>query len=296
MSFIARGIIPAMVTPLTPGEKIDLQGLRRIINFLLDGGVHGIFVIGSTGEFYALSIEEKRILIEATIESVGKKVPVYVGAGAITTRDCISLVHIAESCGADAVSILTPMFISPSQSNLVEHFSIVASETKLPVILYNNAPRTGVNITADTVEKLSKIPNIVGIKDSSGDFTLTGEYIRLTRYREDFSVLQGRDTQILAGLTYGAKGAIAACANVAPGICSDIYNKFQAGDYTGALEAQFAIAPLRIAFNLGTFPAVIKDALNLMGINVGNCIKPVNPLTDEEREKLKNILKGMSLI
>jgi 4-hydroxy-tetrahydrodipicolinate synthase len=296
MNFIPRGIIPAMVTPLTPEEKIDLRGLRRIIDFLLDGGVHGIFIIGSTGEFYSLPIEDKRILIEATIESVGKKVPVYVGAGAITTRDCISLVHLAESCGADAVSVLTPMFISPSQDDLIKHFSAIARETKLPVILYNNAPRTGVNITADAVEKLSKVSNIVGIKDSSGDFTLTGEYIRLTRYREDFSVLQGRDTQILAGLTYGAKGAIAACANVAPKICSDIYNKFLAGDYTGALEAQFAIAPLRIAFNLGTFPAVIKDALNLMGLDVGNCARPVNPLTDEERKKLKNILEGMNLI
>jgi 4-hydroxy-tetrahydrodipicolinate synthase len=296
MSFIPKGIIPAMVTPLTPDEKIDLVALRQIIKYLLDGGVHGIFIIGSTGEFYALPMEEKRTLVEATIMEVGKKVPVYVGASSITTRECVSLTQMAESCGADAVSVLTPMFISPSQKDLVDHFSTIASETKLPVVLYNNLPRTGVNITADTVEKLSKVPNIVGVKDSSGDFTLTAEYIRLTRYRKDFSVLQGRDTQILAGLLYGAKGAIAACANVAPALCCEIYNKYQAGDYAGALEAQFALAPLRIAFNLGTFPAVIKDALNLVGINTGSCVKPVNPLTPEEQGQLKNILKGMKLI
>ncbi|MDR1301617.1 MAG: 4-hydroxy-tetrahydrodipicolinate synthase [Treponema sp.] len=296
MSFIPKGIIPAMVTPLTNDERIDLAALRRVIKYLLDGGVHGIFVIGSTGEFYAIPAEEKRTLLEATVAEVGKKVPVYVGASAITTRECISLAQMAESCGADAVSVLTPMFISPSQKDLAEHYRAIAAETKLLVILYNNPLRTGVNITADTVEKLAQVPNIIGIKDSSGDFTLTAEYIRLTRSREDFSVLQGRDTQILAGLMYGAKGAIASCANVAPALCCEIYNKYLVGDYKGALEAQFALAPLRMAFNLGTFPAVIKDALNLIGINVGSCVKPVKPLMVEEKEKLKSILRGMRLM
>jgi 4-hydroxy-tetrahydrodipicolinate synthase len=296
MNFVAKGIIPAVVTPFTDEEKPDIPGLRKFLGFLINAGVHGIFIIGSTGEFYALSMDDKRKLIEETINEAGKKTPVYVGTGGITTRECIELAHLAESCGADAISVLTPMFVSPSQNDLVEHYKSIASETSLPVILYNNAPRTGVNITTHTVERLSKINNIIGIKDSSGDFTLTTEYIRLTRYRDDFSVLQGRDTQIFAGLMCGAKGAIAACANVAPKICCDIYNNFLKGDYKGALEAQFALAPLRIAFNLGTFPAVIKDALNLLGINIGRCVRPVNPLTEEEQKKLKVILTEMKLI
>jgi 4-hydroxy-tetrahydrodipicolinate synthase len=296
MNFIAKGIIPAMITPLTEDEEINVPGLRQMIEFLIKNGVHGIFIIGSTGEFYALSEDNRRKLIEATMEEVAHKVPVYVGTGGLTTRDCVKWTHIAEEYKVDAVSVLTPMFVSPSQDDLIEHFRNIAAETSLPVILYNNVPRTGVTISADTVEKLSHVSNIVGIKDSSGDFTLTAEYLRLTRHRKDFSVLQGRDTQILAGLIYGATGAIAACANVAPRICCDIYNKFLAGDYEGSLEAQFALAPLRIAFNLGTFPAVIKDALNLLGLNIGGCAKPVHNLTPEEKNKLKIILQDMKLI
>ncbi|QQO10736.1 4-hydroxy-tetrahydrodipicolinate synthase [Breznakiella homolactica] len=296
MSFIPRGIIPAVVTPMTPDEQVDHAALRRIIRFLLEGGVHGIFVIGTTGEFYAMTQDEKRALIETTVDETAGKVPVYAGTGAITTKECIALTKMAESCGVDAVSILTPMFISPSQDDLYEHYRIIASETELPIILYNNVPRTGVTISAGTVEKLSRIPNIVGIKDSSGDFTLTAEYIRLTRYRKEFAVLQGRDTQILAGLQYGATGAIAACANVAPRLCCEIYDRFQAGDYAGSLEAQFALAPLRLAFNIGTFPAVIKEALNMLGLNIGGCVKPIRDLLPNEKAELQSIMKEMKLI
>lgn len=296
MSFTPHGIIPALVTPLREDETVDHQALRKLIRFLLAGGVHGIFVIGTTGEFYALSIEEKRALVETTMDEVAGKVPVYVGTGAITTKDCVALTRMAEDCGVDAVSVLTPMFISPSQDDLYEHYRVIASETKLPVILYNNVPKTGVTIAVSTVDRLLSIPNVVGIKDSSGDFTLTAEYLRVSRKRPDFSVLQGRDTQILAGLLYGAKGGIAACANVAPRLCVDIYEKFKSGDYAGALEAQFAIAPLRLAFNLGTFPMVIKEGLELLGVEAGSSAKPVRRLKENERRELEKILQGMGLL
>jgi 4-hydroxy-tetrahydrodipicolinate synthase len=139
------------------------------------------------------------------------------------------------------------------------------------------------------------VPNIVGIKDSSGDFTLTGEYIRLTRGK-DFHVLLGRDTLIHAGLCYGARGSIAACANVAPRLVADIYDLYVAGDVQGSLEAQFKLAPLRIAFNLGTFPAVIKESLDLLGIDAGACMAPVGSMREEERRQLKKILADMGLL
>ena len=180
----------------------------------------------------------------------------------------------------DAVSVLTPMFISPSQKELIEHYTAIAASTRLPVLLYNNPPKTGVNLAATTVAKLADVPNIVGIKDSSGDFTLTGEYIRLTRGK-NFHVLLGRDTLIHAGLCYGGTGSIAACANVAPRLVADIYDKYVAGDINGSLEAQFKLAPLRIAFNLGTFPAVIKESLELLGIDAGAVHGPGGP--DERR-------------
>ena len=194
------------------------------------------------------------------------------------------------------MSVLTPMFITPTQDQLIKHYQSIAANTSLPVLLYNNPPKTGVNLTAATVAKLAEIPNIVSIKDSSGDLTLTAEYIRLTRDRKDFSVLVGRDTLIYGALCYGAAGSIASCANVAPRLCADIYEKFVAGDLAGALEAQFTLAPLRIAFTIGTFPAVIKESLTLLGIEAGPCMDPVGPMTHEEREKLRQVLIGMGLL
>jgi 4-hydroxy-tetrahydrodipicolinate synthase len=295
MAFKPFGIIPAMVTPLTPEGKINEAALRKFTDYLIEGGSHGLFVVGTTGEFYGLSPEEKRELFRITVDQVKGRVPVYAGTGAITTREAVQLTRLAEEAGADAVSVLTPMFISPSQKELIRHYTAIAESTRLPVLLYNNPPKTGVNLAAATVAKLAEVPNIVGIKDSSGDFTLTGEYLRLTRGKE-FHVLLGRDTLIYAGLCYGATGSIAACANVAPRLVADIYDKYVAGDLKGALEAQYTLAPLRIAFTLGSFPAVIKESLELLGIDAGTCMEPVGPMSAEEKEQLKKILREMGLL
>lgn len=295
MAFTPQGIIPAMVTPLTKDGKVNEKGLRRFADYLIQGGSHGLFVVGTTGEFYGLSPEEKKALFEITVDQTRGRVPVYAGTGAITTREAIQLTRLAEEARVDAVSVLTPMFINPSQQELIEHYTAIASSTSLPVLLYNNPPKTGVNLAATAVAQLAEVPNIVGIKDSSGDFTLTGEYIRLTRGK-DFHVLLGRDTLIHAGLCYGAQGSIAACANVAPRLVADIYDKYVAGDVRGSLEAQFKLAPLRIAFNLGTFPAVIKESLELLGIDAGACMAPVGPMRPEERRQLKKILADMGLL
>ena len=295
MNFQPKGIIPALITPMTKEGKLNEKVLRKLLNFVMDNGVHTAFVAGTTGEFYALTHEEKRELMEITVDEVKGRVPVYAGTGAITTKECIELTKIAEECKVDAVSVLTPMFISLSQKEIYDHYKAIAESTSLPVLLYNNQPKTGVTITATTAVKLADIDNIVGIKDSTGDMTLTGEYIRLTRDK-NFSVLMGRDTMIHAGLCYGATGSIAACANVAPRICADIYDKYIAGDIKGSLEAQYTLAPLRIAFTLGSFPTVIKEALELLGIEAGPCAAPVGPMTVEEKEQLKKILIQMGLL
>ena len=290
------GILPAVVTPLTPEGKFNEKAMRKLINHLIDGGVHGLFITGTTGEFYGFTAEEKREIFEVTLDETKARVPVYAGTNGITTRESIILTQLAEDCGIDAVSILTPMFITPSQEQLIEHYKTIAASTSLPVLLYNNPAKTGVNLAAPTVAKLAEVSNIVSIKDSSGDLTLTAEYIRLTRGCDDFNVLMGRDTLIYGALCYGAAGSIASCANVAPRLCADIYDKYMAGDLVGSLEAQFTLAPLRIAFTIGTFPAVIKESLALQGIDVGPCLGPVGPMTSEEREKLRQVLVGMGLL
>jgi len=294
--FKPKGIIPAVITPLTKDGKFNEIAMRKLINYLIDGGVHGLFVVGTTGEFYGLTPEEKRDIYMVTMDETKGRVPVYAGTNGITTRETVMLTRIAEECKVDAVSVLTPMFVSPSQDQLLTHYKTIAANTSLPVLLYNNPPKTQVSLSSATVIKLAEVPNIVGIKDSSGDMTVTAEYIRLTQNIDNFSVLMGRDTLIYGALCYGAAGSIAACANVAPRLCADIYEKFIAGDLKGSLEAQFTLAPLRISFALGTFPAVIKESLNLMGIDAGPCMDPAGPITDEERAKLRKVLVDMGLL
>lgn len=294
-NFKPKGIIPPVITPLTSKGEINEKALRKLIKHLIDNGVHGLFPIGTTGEFYGLTEDEFRAILEITKDEARGRVPVYAGANHITTRGAVKLAQIAEEVGVDALSVLTPMFISPNQNQLYKHFETIAKSTKLPIVLYNNKPKTGVDITPETVAKLADIENIVGVKDSTGDMTNTEEYLRLT-LNKDFSVMMGRDTLIYAALCYGATGAIASCANVAPRIAADIYDKYIAGDLKGALEAQFKLAPLRIAFNLGTFPAVIKAGLEMQGIEAGPCYEPVGELTSDEKEKLKRVLTEMNLI
>jgi len=295
MFFTPKGIIPAMVTPFDKQGKVNETVLRELVDYLVEAGVHGIFAIGSQGEFYALEKEEKKKVIETVVDQVNGKVSVYAGTGAITTKEAIALTKMAEEIGVDAVSIITPFYISPTQDELYEHYVNIARSTNLPVLLYNNPGRTGgINLSVELVARLSKVDNIVGIKDSSGDMTLISGYIRNTD--ENFSVLAGKDTLIYATLLYGGKGAIAATANVAPKLVVEIYEAYMAGDIEKAKKAQMRLAPLRDAFSLGTFPVVIKDALELMGIHVGPTRAPVKSLKDKDKEKLKNILQQIGVL
>lgn len=296
MAFVPKGIIPPVITPFDADGAVDYKVYRQMIRFLIDNGVHGIFSMGTTGEFYALDNNEFRRILEVTVDEAAGRVPVYAGTNHITTRGVIELVKICEDVKVDAVSVLTPMFVSQTQDELYAFYKTVAESTPLPIIIYNNRPKTNVTVEPSTVAKLAEIPNIVGVKDSTGDFTNSEEYIRLTRHRDDFHVLLGRDTLIYAGMCYGASGAIASCANVAPRVVADIYDKYVAGDLKGSLEAQFALAPLRIACNMGTFPAVIKEGLVQQGINVGKCLEPIAELSDEQKKKLHAVLADMKLV
>ena len=296
MFFLPRGIIPPIVTPFEADGSINYAAYRKMIDFLINNGVHGIFVMGTTGEYYAIGIAEYRRILEETVNQTAGRVPVYAGANHITTRGAIELVKICEGIKVDAVTVLTPMFISQTQDELYAYFKTIAENTSLPIIIYNNKPKTNITVEPDTVARLAELPNIAGIKDSTGDLTNTIEYIRLTRHRSGFHVLMGRDTLIYAGLCHGASGAVATCANIAPRLVADIYDKYMAGDFAAALEAQFELAPLRMACNMGTFPSAIKESLSLLGMDAGKCMPPIAELADNQKEKLRSILINMKLI
>lgn len=288
------GIIPAMVTPLTEADNINESALRKLTNFLIENGVHGVFAIGSQGEFWAFTAEEKQQVWEIVAEETNRRVPVYAGTAAVTTREAIDLTQRAEAIGVDAVSVLTPFFINPNEEELYQHYRAIAEATKLPILLYSNPARTGVKMPAGLVSRLAEIENIVGMKDSSGDLTLAQDYLRVTQ--DDFSLVMGRDTLIFSGLLHGAKGAIAATANVVPALVVKIYDLLQDGDLAGALAAQEDLAPLRGAFTWGTFPVVIKEALDLIGLEGGPSRAPVGPMSQPQRERLQSLLKELQLI
>lgn len=290
-----RGIIPPCVTPFHADETVDLNGLKKHIDFLIGQGVHGIFVLGTTGEFYALDDTEKQAIMATAVSHVNGRMPVYAGTGAESTREVLRLTKMAEREKMTGVSVITPYFIKPTQAELVDHFHAVAKSTSIDVILYNN-PATcgGINIEPATVAKLAETNNIIGIKDSSGDLANTLEIIRVTP--KSFGVLMGRDTLILDALKSGGRGAIPASSNIAPALCVGIYNSFQAGDLDAAKKFQDQLTPVRMMLSMGTGNGVVKEAMSILGRNAGPNRRPISPLSDEKRQQIRQILQQAGLI
>lgn len=291
-----KGIIPPIVTPVDEMEHVDEAALVRVIEHVLSGGVHGVFVMGSNGEFYAMDKSNQKKAIEVTVKHVAKRVPVYAGIGAITTRECIDLARQAESAGADAITILPPMFIKLTDEELYDHFKAVADAISIPVLLYNNPGKTANNISVGLLKKLAQIPTIIGVKNTSMDFGQTIQYIDATRHQPDFRVLSGIDFYIFATLAYGGYGAVAGTANVAPRLVSDIYDHYAAGDLDKAREAQFDLIPLRRTYDFGSFPVVMKDALNLMGLDLGHPVRPIQHTGEAKMAELKDVLSDLGLL
>lgn len=288
--FLPQGIVIPVITPVDGDGRFNEPAYRQLIDFWAENGIDGVFPFGTTGEFYAFSNEEYRHVLEVTKDAVRGRMAIYAGANHITTAGVIRIARIAEEVGVDALSVLTPMFISQTQEELKDYYRSIAEATTLPIVIYNNKPKTNVGVEPRTVAELAQVSNIVAVKDSTGDMTNTEEYLRLTRHMPDFRVMVGRDTLIYAGLCYGAAGAIASCANVAPALPVEIYRAFRAGDHAGALEAQFKLSELRVNMSLGTFPVVIKEGLRMLGYDVGDCIRPIAPLSEQARQKLRQVL------
>ncbi len=285
-----HGIIPPVATPMRPDEELDLPRLRWFLDRLIGAGVHGVFVLGTNSEFYALDENEKREVIATAVAHVRGRVPVFAGTGAETTREAVRLTRMAEREGADGVSVITPYFVSPTQAEIRDHYRRIAESTPLPVILYNN-PSTcgGVRIEPDTVAQLAELPNVLGIKDSSGDLQNTNQYVRRTPAR--FAVLQGRDTLIFPSLLCGARGAVPASANVAPALCVEIYEAVRRGDHAQALASQRRLDPVRMSLNVGTAPGGVKAALELLGLSIGPSRAPVGPPSADGLRRMQAALE-----
>ncbi len=290
-----RGMVIPLLTPFRDDESVDEAALRRLVCYLIAQGVHGLFPVGSTGEFWALSDGEKARITEIVIEEAAGRVPVYAGTGAPGTRQSVALTRQAEALGADAVVVITPFYISPNPDELYAHYAAIAGATSLPVIPYNNPARTGgINLAPDLMERLARLPNLIGLKDSAGDMAQFREIRR--RLPPPFALFQGRDDLFYESLVVGAVGGVAATGNVAPGLVVELYEAFVAGDLPRAQRAQERLTPLRKALSLGTFPVVLKEATAMLGIPVGPARGPARPLKEDARRELAAILERIGLM
>ena len=287
-----KGIIVPILTPMHEDETVNYEELVNQIERLIAAGVHGIFVFGTNGEGYILDEEEKAEIIRVAVKAVNGRVPVYAGTGCVSTRDTIRMSRKAKELGADVLSIITPSFAAASQEELIQHYETVANAVDMPILLYNIPARTGNALAPATVQKLSQVANIVGAKDSSGNFDNILQYIEKTRGGDKpFTVLSGNDSLILWTLLAGGNGAIAGCANVFPHTMVSIYENFTAGDLEGARRAQDSIRPFRDIFKFGNPNTIVKTAVKELGYPVGLCRAPFNSLSPAGLDALRKALQ-----
>ena len=287
-----EGIITPIVTPIQRDEKecVNLEAMKQLVDHLIEKGVSGIFPLGSNGEFHVLSNQEKMDVAKAVIEQVNGRVPVYVGTGACSTAETIQLSKQAESLGADVLSVITPYFLKPTDEELIQHYTQVAASVKIPIILYNIPKATGVNISVSVLKELSKVDNIYGIKDSSGDLDNLRGYIEAVEGTK-INVLVGSDSKILAGYQMGATGAIAGTSNLITDTLVGLDQAYRAGEFEKAQKLQQDIEELRKVLPLGTVPSILKRAVEMAGIaEVGPARKPVQEPIEQVENQIRDML------
>jgi 4-hydroxy-tetrahydrodipicolinate synthase len=275
---------------------VDEQAFRKVVSTQIDAGVHGLFPVGTGGEFATLDLEEKKRLMQVAVEEAAGRVFVMPNVGAITTAESVALARHAEAVGCDAVSAVTPYFLKPSQEELLQHYRAICAATRLPVLAYNIPERTGgVALSVATVARLAReVPNFAGIKDSTGDLSNAAELVQACP--PGFKVFMGRDTLIYGAVLYGCAGAVAATANVAPALAVGIYTATIAGDFTTARQRQAKLAPVRRLFTVGSHPAGLKEAMvQLDLLACGRCRRPTLDLSAAQKQEVANVLHEAGL-
>ena len=295
--FKPEGILPALVTPFSDdGRSVDEERLRALVNHCIELGVHGVVPCGTTGEFVNLTTEEKKHVIKMVVDEVNGRVKVIAGTGASGTDQALEMTKYAKDVGADAALVVTPYYLKPADRGIYEHYDTIASQADLPIILYNIPQCTGLPLPWQMVEDLAQIPNIVGVKDSSGQLSFI--LAVLEKVRDKINVLCGHDEVVVAALAAGCSGAILASANVIPDVWVQIYNHVKSGELQKARELQYRVQKIaRIIAGSGAVGT--KEALNMMKIKVGPVRKPLSvggELTYEAREELRLDLEKIGKI
>ena len=279
-----HGAYTALVTPFKNG-KVNYEKLGELIEFQIQNNIDGIVICGTTGESATLSDREKKKVIKYTVETVNGRVPVIAGTGSNDTRHAIELSKYAERVGADGLLIVTPYYNKSTQKGLIQHYTAIANSITCPIIMYNVPSRTGVNILPDTVAKLAKTENIVGIKEASNNFSQILELI--SKVPKDFSVISGNDDTIVPLLSLGGKGVISVLSNVFPKDVHTICDAYFNGDVKYAKDLQLKHTELIKLLFKEVNPIPVKDALNILGYDVGECRLPLTTVSEDTHELLK---------
>jgi 4-hydroxy-tetrahydrodipicolinate synthase len=288
-----KGSMVAIVTPFTNG-KIDEKAFGDLIEFQIKNGTDVIVPCGTTGESATLSHEEHHRVIEFTVKTVNKRVPVLAGAGSNSTSETLELTRYAQKAGANGVLLITPYYNKPTQEGLYQHFVNVADSVDIPIVLYNVPGRTSVNMLPSTVARLCEKKNIVGIKEATGDMKQVSEIIRLCG--RNFDVISGDDFTTYPLLSLGGVGAISVTANIAPADCAAMFDAFFAGKTSEALRIHYKLEPLHSPLFIETNPIPVKTALALMG-RIGEEFRlPLCPMADASKERLRKALKDYGLL
>ena len=288
-----KGSIPAVITPFD-GDKVDYESLLKVLNHLIENGSHGLVPCGTTGESPTLSHDEHKKIIEETIRIADKRVPIIAGTGSNNTLEAIEYTNHAENSGADAALIVTPYYNKPTQSGLYEHFKLIASKTKIPIIIYNIPGRSIVDMSIDTMIELSKIQNIVGVKDATND--LFRPLLTRKKMQNDFCYLSGEDGTALAYLAQGGHGCISVTANVAPKLCAEMHLKWQEGNLSKAQEINLKLASLHNTLFIESSPGPVKYAASLLGLCKENTRLPLTSIKDHTKELVKSCLQELQLL
>jgi len=294
-----RGTYVAMVTPFTSDDKIDEEGFRTNINYLIDNGVDGLLAVGTTGESATMTHDEHKFLIETLVDEVNGRVDTLAGAGSNSTKEAIDLVKFSEDVGADAALVITPYYNKPQQHGLVSHYETICNNSDIPIIAYNVPSRTGIDILSETVVEIAKIDNVKALKEASPSINKTSTTLRLLENEnllDDFTILSGDDGMTLPLMVIGATGVISASANVDSKRMSLMVNCILDGDFEKAKEIHRDMHDLIDALFIESNPVPAKEALKLMGLPAGHVRQPLAPMKEKNIEVLKNALKDAGYI
>lgn len=288
-----KGCGTAIATPFTE-DGINFEEFKKLIEFQINQGVDSIIVCGTTGESSTMTEEEKKQTIKFTVDTVNKRIPVIAGTGSNNTKSAIEMSKYAQSVGVDGLLIVTPYYNKTTQAGLIAHYSAIAKEVDLPIILYSVASRTGVNINPETCLELSKIENIVAIKEASGNISQVAKIAALCK--DNLNIYSGNDDQIIPVLSLGGIGVISVLSNIEPKFTHDMIYDYLNGNISKACSSQLKCLPLVDSLFCEVNPIPVKEALNILGYNYGKPRLPLIPLSDTSKQKLEKAIKDFKAI